>query len=402
MLLLLLVWLALVELVSYGCLYLLRGRLDGEILTRAEIYRTQSDRIAALLSPSNESQVDIDPVLGWRYRSGFRTQTDVMNDQGHRSIKRYSRTPDAGITRVAAFGDSFVYANEVANDDAWSAQLERRNPRLEVLNYGVGGYGVDQAYLRYRMEGQALAPHAVLMGFVADDLGRLVNVYRRFLSTSEYPLFKPRYVLASGGNLRLLPTPVQSRAEYEKYLRRPDAVREVGVHDYWYEPLIYENPLYDWSAFVRLASSAWIRANRRYFDPDRLTRGGQFSESSTAFQIQRRLFRLFATDVTNAGAKPIVVFFPDKHTVATGLAGEAPVYAPLLRATRQDGVMACDLSEPFRRAAEREGVEVLFMSGRHYSPRGNELVAEHLEGFLRSLQKAEGAQTEAPDYCRAS
>jgi hypothetical protein len=400
--LLLVVWFAIAELVSYGCLYVLRGRLDGEILTRAEIYRIQSDRIGALLARPGASQLDIDPVLGWRYRSGYRTATDTMNDQGLRAQRQYSGTPGAGITRVAAFGDSFVYANEVADDDAWSALLEERNPQIEVLNYGVGGYGVDQAYLRYRMEGQALEPHTVLMGFVADDLRRVVNVYRRFISTSELPLFKPRYLLASDGDLTLLPTPVQSRAEYEKYFRRPDAVREAGVHDQWYEPLIYDNPLYDWSAVVRLGTSAWIRAKRRYFDPDRLVHDGQFRESSAAFRIQRRLFRLFATDVANAGAKPIVVFFPDKHTVVTGLAGQMPVYASLLRATRQDGVMACDLSEPFRRAAGREGVEVLFMSGLHYSRRGNELVAENLAGVLRSLQSAEGAQPELPDYCRAT
>jgi hypothetical protein len=239
------------------------------------------------------------------------------------------------------------------------------------------------------------------MGFVADDLRRVVNVYRRFTSTSELPLFKPRYLLSPSGELTLLPSPVTSLADYEKFLSQPDSVREFGVHDHWYEPLVYENPLYDWSAAVRLASAVWIRIHRRYLDPDRLVRDGQFNESSAAFSIQRRLFRLFAADVTGAGAKPIVVFFPDKYTVMGSVSGIAPVYAPLLRAARRDGVFACDLNLPFRSVAEREGVEGLFMPGGHYSQRGNEIVAQGMDRVLRALSET-SAKGDAPDYCRSA
>lgn len=397
----LVLWFAVAESTSYGCLYVLRGRLDDDIRRRAEIYATQSALIAAMLSSPASRRVVLDPVVGWRYRHAYNSTTDTISHQGLRARRQYSETPAPGVRRVAAFGDSFVYGNEVADDDSWSALIEHGYPHVEVLNYGVGGYGVDQAYLRYRMEGHRLAPDTMLMGFVADDLRRLVNVYRRFISTSELPLFKPRYVLSPAGELVLLPTPVSDRAAYERYLAQPDAVREVGVHDQWYEPLIYENALYDWSATIRLASSVWIRARRRYLDADRLIQRGQFSETSVAFLIQRRLFRLFADDVAKSGANAIVVFLPDKQSVTAGLAGDRPVYRPLLQATRRDGVLACDLSMPFVRAAEREGVGVLFMPGGHYSRRGNELVAESLGMVLGEPRETRGASGEKPDYCRA-
>jgi hypothetical protein len=400
--LLLFVCIALAELAAYGCLYVLRGRLHDDIRRSPEIYEMQSELMRTMLLGPAEHRTAVDPVLGWRYRSGFGSATDTINDQGVRARRQYSKSPAAGVTRLAAFGDSFVYANEVADADAWSAQLEHISPKIEVLNYGVGGYGVDQAYLRYRLEGRELSPDTVLMGFVADDLRRVVNVYRRFSSTSELPLFKPRYLLSPNGELTLLPSPVSSLADYEKYLLRPDSVREVGVYDHWYDPLVYENPLYDWSAAVRLASAAWIRIYRRYMDPDRLVSDGQFNEDSSAFSIQRRLFRIFATDVAHAGARPIVVFFPDKYTVMGSLSGEAPVYAPLVRAARRDGVFACDLYSPFRSVAEREGVEGLFMPAGHYSPRANEIVAQSMARVLRALAETMSTKGEAPDFCRSS
>jgi hypothetical protein len=48
----------------------------------------------------------------------------------------------------------------------------------------------------------------VLIGFVPDDIRRNVNVYRRFLSDHELPLFKPRFRISDDGVLRLLPCPL--------------------------------------------------------------------------------------------------------------------------------------------------------------------------------------------------
>jgi len=53
--------------------------------------------------------------------------------------------------RVALVGDSFTFGMEVPYEDTWGAQLERALAGdVQVLNFGVDGYGVDQAYLRYR------------------------------------------------------------------------------------------------------------------------------------------------------------------------------------------------------------------------------------------------------------
>lgn len=372
------VTLAVAELSGYAALSALQGWLHEDIQRRAAIYQDQTERIAAFLASAATRREVLDPVLGWRYRAGYRSARETINAQGLRASRTYPARPGSDVLRVGAFGDSFVYCSEVTNEESWPVVMERLFPRFEVLNYGVGGYGIDQAYLRYRAEGGDLAPHVVLMGFVADDLGRVVNVYRRFISTTESPLFKPRFVLSPSGDLQLVATRVPNLAAYTRYLEQPHAIREIGGLDHWYEPLIYENALYDWSALVRLASTAWIRVRRRYLDEDRLVRNGQFNEASTAFAIQLKLFQQFASDVRQSGATPAIVFFPDRSSLRQSLAGWAPVYRPLAIATSRSGIPTVDLADAFVRAAERHGIETVFTLGGHYSPAGNELVARSL------------------------
>ena len=375
-------WLALVLAVAEGgsrlALRLTRPFLSEEIRTTPDIFREQSGRIRALIQPDTTRLLVLDSVLGWRYRPNHRDSVNQTNADDVRSAREYSHVPGAGVIRVSAFGNSFVYCNEVKNEDSWPAQIELMYPGIEVLNYGVGGYGVDQAYLRFLAEGSRLSPRIVVIGFATDDLSRVVNVYRRFRSNREIPLVKPRYVLSDHGELVLLPTPVRGVLEYAQYLEDPQRVIELGAHDQWYEPAIYQDPLYDYSAMVRLVTETWIRARRRYLGPDRLVQGGVFNPSSSAFQIQVALFQRFADSAQARGARLLVVLFPDMASVKSVRRGRKTVLASLLTALRARGLEYVDLTDAFRDAGSQAEVEQWFMPGGHYSPEGNRVAARWL------------------------
>src|SRR5262249_42937310 len=137
----------------------------------------QSLMIPAVLE-GNKTHL-LDPGLGWRPRPNHCSPEHQINSQGLRSTRDYAPTPAPGVLRVAAFGDSLVYGACVTNVDSWPAILEQTFPDIEVLNYGVLGYGLDQAYLRYQAEGHCLAPEVVLLGCTR-TIGRCVNVYTPF------------------------------------------------------------------------------------------------------------------------------------------------------------------------------------------------------------------------------
>lgn len=368
-----------IELVSYAAIYASRPLLIEPIRRTDEIFRDQTERIRAFLAADRGQRLlTFDSTLGWRYRASYADPHNTTNAQGFRATRLYGPTPRGCTVRAAAFGDSFVYGNEVDDPDAWPAAAEGMFPDLEILNYGVGGYGLDQAYLRYITEGTALSPHVVVIGFDPDDLGRLVNVYRRFLSIREIPLVKPRYVVGAGGALELVPTPIRRLSDYERYLRRPRDVIELGKNDAWYEAAIYENPGYDAFATDRLLSTLWIRLKRRYFDSDRLFRAGVFNERSAAFNIQLAIFERFTKAVKARGASPVVVMFPNRDALLAAQQGKPAAYFPLVRHLRTKGTVYLDVADAFLAPGVSFRLEHWFMPGGHYSPAGNRVVATWL------------------------
>lgn len=313
-------------------------------------------------------------------------------------------SPPLGVLRVAAFGDSFVYGNEVKAHQSWPALLETRTPEIEVLNYGVGGYGVDQALLRFLTEGSDLKPHVVVMGFVTDDLSRLTNVFRAFRSAYEWPLTKPRYAIV-GDELTFYPPPLTHVTDYEAFLNGTRAITELGTHDEWYEPLVYDNPAYDLSATVRLVSHLWIRLRGRYLDPDRIFDGPVFNTQSEAFAIQMALFRQFVDSARYRDNAPLIVLLPDRESLAQVAQGNLSIQAPLAQALDSAGLPYLDLVTAFGDGFTEQELRAWFMPGQHYSEAGNQRIAKGLGDFLwrryapcRSMGKdQESAGSQAPN-----
>jgi hypothetical protein len=369
--------LAAAEGISYLAIWMLNSGSGREIRRVADIFQEQDERIDRLLDPAIPKLDQPDSLLGWRYTPGFDDDRHRISAQGLRGEREYAPEPAPGILRIAVFGDSFVYCNEVDTDDSWPRRLEEARPDTEVLNFGVGGYGTDQALLRYRHDGRRFSPHMAVMGFVPDDIRRNINVYRRFLSDREHPLFKPRFILEADGSLTLLPNPVYEPADYLRIRQNPGAVLAFGENDFWYQAAVYENPLYDWSASVRLFTYLWVHFHNKYLDSQRLVDGDLLRPESEAFGVQCALLAAFAADVTADGARPLVVLFPDRGTLANVRNGGAAVYAPLREWLAGQGVDCLDALDAFGPAADGDPAD-WYAPGGHYSPAGNGRVAEWL------------------------
>jgi hypothetical protein len=151
---------------------------------------------------------------------------------------------------------------------------------------------------------------------------------------------------------------------------------------------MYQNPLFDWSGAVRLASVIAVRLRQHFFGVNRLVARGVFNPGSEAFRIQVAIFRQFAADVTRRGAHPLIVFLPDAGSLAQARAGRPAVYAPLASSLREAGIDYVDLGPAFLAAPDRDKWSGYFMPGGHYSRRGNAIVAAALAPALRARARA--------------
>lgn len=121
-----------------------------------------------------------DPELGWvalpsvtipdMYGPGIGFRS---NAKGFRNDRDFEGPPESGRLRAVCVGDSFTLGYGVDGAHNWCALLPRLDPRLETVNMGQGGYGIDQAYLWYRRESETLLHQIVLFAFITADFNRM-------------------------------------------------------------------------------------------------------------------------------------------------------------------------------------------------------------------------------------
>ncbi len=119
------------------------------------------------------------------------------NSAGWRDRER-TRVPDSGIVRIATVGDSFTFGVGADDGERFTEVMEAELPGVEVLNFGMNGFGTDQELEVVRHEALGYAPDVLLcMTYLGNDLLDIVHSVRH-----RWP--KPRYVLEEG-DLRLEP-----------------------------------------------------------------------------------------------------------------------------------------------------------------------------------------------------
>ena len=113
-------------------------------------------------------------IPGWHMADFYGPGSDLsINAQGFRDTADTPLAATPGLIRAICSGDSFTLGYGVGNAETWCAQLEVLEPRLETINMGQGGYGIDQSYLWYARDAAPLEHQLHLFGFIREDFGRI-------------------------------------------------------------------------------------------------------------------------------------------------------------------------------------------------------------------------------------
>lgn len=108
-----------------------------------------------------------DAQLGYALGKGKRYSLYEANSQGLRAKREYAYFPDSKMFRVAVFGDSFVFCDGEKHENTWPHMLESSLGNLEVLNFGISGYGLVQSILRYFKDGLQFHPDVIIFNYIA-------------------------------------------------------------------------------------------------------------------------------------------------------------------------------------------------------------------------------------------
>lgn len=325
-------------------------------------------------APEAEGQyIGRDPDLGWSIRPNGKGGLYEANASGFRGRpgEVVAPTPAPGITRVAIYGDSFTHGDEVGNDDTWASRWMRVRPKLEVLNFGVPGYGVDQAVLRFERDGARFGASVHLLCIWPEDIIRNLNVIRFYMTPhGNLGPAKPRFVMGGSG-LELVNHPVMGEAEYVATVtgQAPGAVMR---HDRLYAE---DDVARRWHhvSYVSRTVGGLLRTYER-----RREREAQyFSPDSEANRLVGEIARRFKARAEAGGARAYVVIIPAADMLDRHVGGGWP----MVGAMKAAGVDVIDLGAAIAEAARVDGLDKLYRG--HTTPLGNQRVAEALDRALK-------------------
>ena len=332
----------------------------------------QKDELAGKAEPNGVGRFDAE--LGWTNRPGARSPDGLysVHAGGWRGPRDYAETKPPGVTRLAAFGESFTFCHEGGDADTWEAQLEALDARLELPNFGVGGYGTDQALLLAERELPRLHADVVLIGILLENIGRNVTRYRPlWVPESNNPVAKPRFVLVDG-RLELVPLPFRERAEFVAAVESGAVLDLLREHEYWVDDSV--PPWLAWSACARLVLGRRAYAKRSIED--------LWTKPGEPFDVTMAILARFRVLAREQGARDAVVLvFPAQPDVRDTLASGKKYWTRLLDGLERAGAPHLDLSDALLAEAKVSGAPGLYGPG-HLSKKGNAVVARALEEWL--------------------
>ncbi|BFU93732.1 MAG: protein of unknown function [Nitrospira sp.] len=97
-----------------------------------------------------------------------------INQSGFRDGEHKAEKP-SDVVRILGLGDSFLFGWGVSTDQVFLKQLERSlhdgsGRRIETINAGVPGWGLNQYYIYLNQIGRRFSPDLIVVAYFADDL----------------------------------------------------------------------------------------------------------------------------------------------------------------------------------------------------------------------------------------
>ncbi len=367
-------------------------RSAEDYISAARVARTMQSKHVKLIYPvlsrpthDLKDSILFHPVLGWDYPPNLVYQDYENVQYTHGSLGERITCTSFPKTLISTYGDSCVHCEEVGDQETWQTRLAEMI-HANVLNFGVGGYGPDQAYLRYLERGTKAPTPIVILGLLPEDINRVVNVFRSFYNFDDpLGLTKPRF-LCRGTEKVLLSNPITSRDELLK-LEDPDFIRHIGENDYWYQlgrkrPPIHFPYTYSAVQWRQVIGEKLRESISRQMPSFMAPVFGEnlYDETEPLATICEILDRFVRTAGERAEV-PVIVFMAHAVFIKEFLEYGTTRYEPLLKYLRARGYSFVDLNTEIARTNPSQ-IQLDSFSGNHARPEGNKMVANLLAYYL--------------------
>lgn len=302
------------------------------------------------------------------------------NNIGARARLDVTASKPQGKQRILFFGDSYTQGSRVPQEETFVWYLNKLAKNVEAINFGVDGYSMGQAYLRFGTLKDKLEFDRVITFIVPTaDLWRDINV-SRYVGGGwpSYWIF-PRFI-EQEATLKLIPGPYKNlqtllddnRENVSQRLTDHLRAYDRFYLNSWYQP----TPVLDSSVMFRLAK-VWWSTRKEAALSDQLKHSG-----SEAMRVVKKIFAVMDQEVKDKGGQFSLFVLPTYSDI--NKYSQQPEYKMVWDQMADD--LCTGLDECFDVISEMQKISSQDLDkgydGSHYGPSTNKRIAEFIQSRL--------------------
>jgi len=353
-----------------------------------------------------------DEKLGWDRKANITKSEKVKGVGEHKSTystsnystnslsERNNPGHEQLIKKIITYGDSYTFCRHVNDDETWQWFLSEHT-NTNVVNLGVGNYGLDQAYVKMN---KTVLDHkdtaeVVIMTVVPETIVRIVNVWKHFYEYGNIYGFKGRYFYKEKDLVWI--DNIINDVLIEK---KNDWVNKIKEQDYCYENKFKKDILtfpYSLSLIKsykrnllliyyllqkkflslmgltndKIANNAWnhvMKCNHNFTK--------SLYKNKEVLNLLKTIVRKFAKSARDLNLKPIFLMIP--YLEDLNKSDNSSLYYVEFINEIKNNVTTIDLGEVFVKKGNVNDLYVSDSIGAHLNKSGNKIVADTIKDIL--------------------
>lgn len=297
--------------------------------------------------------------------------------------------------RIHVYGDSFAFCRLVNDNETWSYFLSK-SLNENVLNYGAGNYGLDQAYLRFLKNiPQQDQKKIIIMNVVPETILRIHSQWKHFLEYGNILAFKPSFKL-SNQYLKKQNNPIQKIQDFRNI---KEIILSLSKSDPFYKEKFQKDIItfpHILSIFrnLKIIKLLWILSTSRSKNAKKKAFSiilsenhklqNRYFKNSNKVNLLEKLVESFSKSAKENNLLPILIVMPQPNDLIDIKKGKA-LYQKIFQDFNKY-LPVYDMAELFLNCEENIKIYKSGDLGDHPSPELNFKIAEKLRKIIKELE----------------
>lgn len=369
-------------------------KIDKNNLSRFNLY--MHDKYLGSIYKANTTVVE-----SYYNKKKIRTRYNIQKN-GARNNKLFNKK-----NFISTYGDSLAFCRYVNDNETWQYYLSKRT-KSNVKNFGVGNYGLDQSFLRYKKNKKDRSK-ILIFAIGPETIRRNLSLWKHYYEFGNIYYFKPAYLINKKEQLIKINLPIQDIFEKTNFDKVHNKIkhydifyREKFLKYLWSKPytLSLLNNFYRKSSLliffiakyleINFKSKIIKKINKKIFPTFNLLGGLKFDfedrvkhfKNKKYYNNTLKLIKLIKKDITKNKKKVLLLIMPAHYDLVNIKKNKINYYQEFIDRCKKD-INCLDLSEHLTKHSEIIFADKGF--GGHYNQYGNKLISKILYKYLKKI-----------------